>query len=404
MRTSSLDAPGVVLSAVVLSAIGAVFYNVLPLFLGTVQDSRSLSDAAAGTLASAFFLGFTLAAASAYFWIRRMNWRSVTLVFIPIAMGALIAASSIRSLPAMMLAVFFAGAAFSVLYGIGVTVLGDTSQPARWFGLKIAAEAGLGALLLAVFPSTVVTWWGFEGFMLALAVTVLLLAPLLAWLPPRGTKSNSGLPAVPGGNAAAPCRAALRLALAGVLCFLFSTTLVWAQLERLAHEAGFEAVMTGNALSLGLLFAMAGSLLAVALSDRLGSARPLILAGAVILGSLFLLAHADSFPVYRVAVCGFTLALGMGIPYFIHVVAVLDLEGRYVILTVPAVGIGVSLAPAIGGVLSGSGSFLTVLFTGGAATLAAVAAALIALHLGRPPAIDRKWMDGNAGQAHDPRL
>ena len=43
------------------------------------------------------------------------------------------------------------------------------------------------------------------------------------------------------------------------------------------------------------------------------------------------------------------LAIGLGITYVITIVADLDMDGRYVVLTVPAIGIGVMIAPAIGG-------------------------------------------------------
>ena len=43
-----MDRFAVILSGIVISAIGFLFYNVLPLFLGTAQDFRELSDQAVG--------------------------------------------------------------------------------------------------------------------------------------------------------------------------------------------------------------------------------------------------------------------------------------------------------------------------------------------------------------------
>ena len=65
--SNPMDRFGVILSGVGASAIGALFYNVLPLFLGTAQDFRELSDQAVGVLGSSFYVGFTLATATAFF-------------------------------------------------------------------------------------------------------------------------------------------------------------------------------------------------------------------------------------------------------------------------------------------------------------------------------------------------
>ncbi len=379
-----LDRFVVILSAIVLSALGAMFYNILPLFLGTAQDFRGLSDSAAGILSSSFYLGFTLTAMTAFFWIRKFSWRAITLLAVPVAIAAMVFAGFAGSYLLMLFGVFVAGGAFSVLYGIGTTMLSDTSHPARWYGLKIAAEAGIGVVLLAVLPGAVIAKWGFEGFMVALAVTVLLVSPMLVGLPVHGIKGIGG--AGPHRNEAMVpgLRIALWLGLCGVLCYLFSTTMVWAFVERMANEAGLGAAATGNVLSLSLVFAIGGSLLAVVLADRFGSGKPIVASGLLMLGAIYLFARMDSLLSFGVAACTFTLTFGLGIPYMVTVVADLDLDGRYVVLTVPAIGIGVSLAPAIGGMLTGMGGYTSILLAGGAGVLISVTLAVLALRSGLP--------------------
>ena len=62
--------------------------------------------------------------------------------------------------------------------------------------------------------------------------------------------------------------------------------------------------------------------------------------------------------------------------------AALDVDGRYVVLTVPAIGLGVMLAPAIGGFLSAQGGHGALLTAAGISVIAALALALTALRLG----------------------
>jgi MFS family permease len=384
LRNNPADAPGVLLAAVTLSALGALLYNVLPLFLGAAQDYRVLSEAAAGTLASSFFVGFTFSAASAFFWIHRFNWRAVTSVSVPIAAAAIVLTGFARSFPVMMATVFIAGGAFSVMYSIGTAVIGDSSHPSRWFGLKIAAEAAMGALLLAVLPGAVIARWGFGGLMLALAAAIVVCSPLLYGLPTHSGKGGGGEVTKPAGPPSSKARIPVWFGLFAGASYIFCTTMIWSQLERFAAAAGFDAVTTGKVLSLSLLFAMAGSLLAAIVSGRFGLAKPLLLAGTSVLLSLSLLSAASSVSEFAAAVFLFSLAFGLGLPFFISTIAALDVTGRHVVLTVPALGIGVLLAPATGGILSGSGGFAPVLALGGLTATIAILLALSALHLGRP--------------------
>jgi hypothetical protein len=65
--SNPMDRKQVILSAVVLSALGAMFYNLLPLFLGVAQDYRELDNQGVGLLSSMFFAGFTLTTSTAFF-------------------------------------------------------------------------------------------------------------------------------------------------------------------------------------------------------------------------------------------------------------------------------------------------------------------------------------------------
>ena len=326
----------------------------------------------------------------------------MTLVSLPLAAVTLALAGFAHSYALMVTGIFISGGAFSALYGIGTTVLGDTSHPARWYGLKIASEAVLGVVLLLVLPGAVIAHWGFEGLTVAMAAVVLVLAPLLLWLPGSGTKGVDASGQRQALTLAPQLRVALWLALAGVLIFLFSTTIIWAFVERIANEAGFDPVATGNVLSLSLVFAVGGSILAMLMGERFGPGKPFAGACLALLVSLFLLARVETLFDYGLAACVFTFSFGLGIPYSITAVADLDIDGRFVVLTVPAIGIGVILAPAIGGYLTGTRGYEAILWAGGVAVLAALVTALTALRIGLPHA--RRTREQMSMDAPDPML
>jgi MFS family permease len=382
--SNPMDRIGVILSGIVISAIGFLFYNVLPLFLGTAQDFRELSDQAVGVLSSAFYVGFTLTTSTAFFWIRKFNWRKLSLFSIPAAAAAMVLAGFAGSYGLMLTGIFLAGCAFSALYGIGVTVLGDTSQPARWYGAKIASEAALGAILLLILPGAVIARWGFEGMMVAMAITMLVLTPLLLGLPSSGSKGADLDGHFQVENLPPVLHRALWLALAAVMIYVFSTTMIWAFVERIANDVGFDPVATGNVLSLTLVFAVAGSLLAMWMGERFGAGKPFAVASTLLLASFILLGRVSSLFDYGLAACVYTFSFGLGIPYAITIVAELDTDGRYVVLTVPAVGVGIMAAPALGGFLTGTYGYESILWVGGIAVAVALTVSSLALRTGMP--------------------
>ncbi len=386
VSSNPMDSKRVILSAVVVSALGMLFYNLLPMFLGVAQDYRELDNRSIGLLSSMFFVGYTLTTSTAFFWIRRINWKTVTWVALAIGSMALLLAGYTRNHGVLMLCIFVAGGAFSTVYGIGTTALGDTSNPARWYGLKISAEAMLGAIMLFLLPGTLISSFGFMGMMTGMVLAVVLLAPALSWLPAMGYTHKE----IEGGQFDLPSqlRLSVWIGLFAVVAFTFSATMIWAFVERMANTAGFEPVLVGKILSLTLLFAVLGSMTAVVIGDRFGSGKPFAAAAMIFLLALTWLASTTSLINYAIGACLLTMGIAMGITYAITIVADLDMDGRYVVLTVPAIGIGVMSAPTVGGLLTSSQEFTAILMVGGVTVIVALMAGLIALRKGLPVVLE----------------
>jgi len=115
-------------------------------------------------------------------------------------------------------------------------------------------------------------------------------------------------------------------------------------------------------LSFNLLVTGAGSLLASALGARC-PAKWLLLGfgGLMVVCDLALLGITD-FPVYLLALCGLGLAVGIGMPVQLGIVARFDRQQRYVPLVAGAQGLGTAIGPALGGMAFDQGG-LAVLVT-----------------------------------------
>lgn len=369
-QKNPLDAGTVIVAALIGSAIGALFYNVLPLFLGTAQDYRGLDNRAIGFLSSAYFFGFNVVTISAFFWIRRVDWTVVVAIGAPLAAVSLVAGTVFGGYAVLLVSVTVAGGAFAALYGVGTTILGDTSNPARWYGVKIAAEAFPGAILLLVLPSTAIARWGFEGTAIGMVVVLVFLSPFLFWIPARGVKGpREPVAGVDVGLVRLPQSPYIWGTLLATLIFFAGASAIWAFVERIGAQGGYDTAAVGVLLSVTLVFAVIGSLLAAVIGGRFGNARPYATGGAAFLLSLLLLDSPADFAQYALGACVLTFAIGLMLPIAVTEIAELDHDGRYVVLSVPAIGIGAMAGPGIVGILSQSGSFRPLILFG-AATVA----------------------------------
>ncbi len=373
------DRARVIVPALAISAIGALFYNVLPLYLGAAQDDRGLGNQEIGFLTAAFFLGYNLVTIWAFFWIRRWNWRRATAAWIPVALLGLGAGTLSESYAVLLIATAVAGGGFAAVYGIGTTVLADTSDPARWYGVKIAAEAFPGAILLFLLPATLADSHGFNGVVMGLLAMVILLSLAAFTLPAAGRNELNELSEADLDRQFLDLdRRAVWAALIATFAFFSAASGMWAFIERMGAQLGFTAEAIGNLLAVSLIAATAGSLMTAWLGQRFGNAGPFIVSSGLFLIALYLLAGEPAFTVYAVGAGVLTFAIGMGLPFAIAEVAKLDSDGRFVILSVPAIGFGAMLGPAAAGTLAESGSFTVVLVVAGGAILVGVAAMLIA--------------------------
>lgn len=376
-----INSRGAITAALAISAVGAVFYNLLPLFIGTAQDQLQLSDQHVGLIGSVFFLGYNLVTISAFFWIRRISWKIICLVSIPLAALSLLGAVIFPGYQTLLVSVFLSGGAFSAFYGVGATALGDTRDPARWYGMKIAVEALAGAVLLFLLPLLVINTWGFNGLLVGMAVTALLALPFVATLPDRGTKDAVHGTSGKRSTLEASHKVAIVLSLLAILCFFVGASAAWSFVERLGNDGGHNRVSVAAVLALTLLFAVTGSLLVAWTSDRFGYFKPHALAMVGYLIALSFLSSSDSLMLYGMGACLLTLSIGVSIPVLIAVTAMLDTLGRYIILSVPALGMGAMLGPGIAGLLTGGVSYTPILFFTGVSGVVSLLLVGLALYL-----------------------
>lgn len=352
----SIDAPKAIFSALALSAIGAIFYNILPMYVGAAQDFRGWSMSDTGLMGALFFVGYTAVTISAFFWARKVNWRHVCLISAPIAAAALIATGYIDSYALNALLIIIAGGASSAIYVIGTIAIGDTSNPPKWMGAKIGAETALGGIFLILSPSFIVGPFGFKGIVYAIAIIMLASIAFLLFFPKKGSKGiedeTGSTLEISGAEALS-----LWLLLAAVVVFFTGQSAIWSFLERMGNTSGFDPQTVGTILALSLGAAMLGAFSEAAIGSRFGFRKLVMFSLLLYVLGMAIIYLTNGVMAYAVGTLVVTYSVGFGVPALMAAVAFLDRGGRYIILAVPALGLGAIFGPAIAGfILEGIGN------------------------------------------------
>lgn len=365
------DAKLVIIAALAASAIGALFYNALPLYLGTAAETKRLTSEETGLIGTLFFFGFNIAGFSAFAWVRRVHWRTVSLMLLPVALIALYWSDQTDSYPLFLVATTIGGAAYGGLYCIAGVVIGDTSTPERWYGVKTATESIAGMILLTVLTSSFLPSNSFSETAMGMGVATLLLAPLL-WFLPRAWQKKEAVAAASGAPRGGSV-AGVACALAVVLVFYAGNSGIWAFAERMGANSDFDPAAVGGLLGLTLLFGIGGSLAVAAIGHRFGTALPFTVSAGMVIVALICLSVPKDFTFYAVGMCLYMIGWSAGVPLALAEVARLDGDGRYVALGAPALGIGSMIGPGVAGMLYHDGSPVAVLVFSFAAMLLSIA-------------------------------
>ena len=301
-----------IIPALAASGVGAMFYNILPLYIGAAQDAYSLTSFQAGTLGTAFFAGYNLATISAFFWIQRVNWRVATLFWLIITFIGLIAGLFATSFQTLLLTVLISGMGFAALYGMGTRVLADTSDPSRWYGVKVGVEVMPGAVLLIVLPTTLLPSMGISGVIWGMIGMSVLLSFALITMPEDGAapsdKASISQQATASSEAPFQGRSwPVWIALACTCIYFAAASAIWSFLERMGASGGLSTAEIGNVLALTLLFATLGSFLTGWLGSRFQNINPFLISVLILIASLVLLADFAGPGQYATAACIFSL-------------------------------------------------------------------------------------------------
>jgi predicted MFS family arabinose efflux permease len=342
-QNSAVNDTWSIVAAIGCFAIAVQVFMIMPVYVGALADSYGFDNRQLGWLTSSELSGQAIAILIALFWIRRLSWRVIMLWSALALMACNLLSVYVDGAYTLLLLIRgLAGFAVGSILAIGCTLLGDTAQADRNFGLLIGAEVFFQVVLFALLPAYVADY-GVNAIYCVLAISAVIMLLLSVLIPDQGSRHNSD--SVGGkGSFRLPM-----LGLVGTVIFFAGIMLVWSFIERLGIARGIGPAEIGKALSISGVVSLVGALSAAALADRLGRLLPMLVGIAGILLSYWVLATQTSYWSFVLAASLLAAFWNFWLPYQMGAVAAVDLAGRYVVLIPFAQSLGVAVGPVIAG-------------------------------------------------------
>jgi len=345
----------VMLSAAMLFAIAVMPGAVSPGIVGAAANSLQLPESQLGILIGLYFAGLGIVSATAYLWIRRVNWRIFCSIGIVLMGASFILMGMTESYPTLLFLMTVVGAGAGLFSAPSMTILGDGIKPENGFSAMIIFSVVGAAILLALFP-IVAESGGFGSVMNLLGGSTLATLLLIPLIP-----VNNKIEEIPNESDTVKLekfsffndrmtQPILSLLVMVLFCFSFSGS--WAFFERIAYYAALPATATGQALAIGTMFGAIGAPLAAFFIKRIPMYYCYFITILItVVTLLFLNISSLTSMLYLILVCSFQFWINAGFCLIMAQTAQVDKIGRFVALIPAAEAVGGIFGPMINGLI-----------------------------------------------------
>lgn len=331
--------------------IGSLGFVGLPFMLGATIDQLGLSSAQAGLLGTAEFISIMLGSFAVSPFISKVPRKWIALGGALLAIAANIICSLVHPLDYQTALILraLAGAGCGLSLAAGNATVANARDPERMAAHMSTLFVAMMVVSCLIFPWAAARW-GYAGVYLSLAGLMLLLCPLLLWLPQHARQDVEQSDHVHAASGAGVI-AAMAILFA-FLIYAMRDMSAWAFVERLGVEAGYTPAQVGKLLSVQAMVGITGPVIASLLGSRWGLARPVVL-GIVAAGATyyFMLLFPGSSVVYTTSVLFLAGTYYFTQSYLIALAAELDRQGRIVAAAGGFLSAGAAIGPVLGGYL-----------------------------------------------------
>ena len=329
-----------ILAASALGNAGLLMIYFAPVLVGAVDEQLQLTDFQKGLFGASDLIGYAIASLSAYFWIRKVNWRTTGLISLVIlTVGNLLSPlmPEIYSLVAMRI---FTGIGQGIAVALTLAIFGDTEKTDRNLAIYLVLSLVVGIGILPFLPN-LVSINGANPIYWSQVISAIVAIPFVLWAIPKqglvqeekGTTTKLSFP--------------VQLALLGIIILYVGYGGLWVLAERFGDLSGLSPQVIGDSLTISLVVGLVALLLTIFVADRFGRMIPILLSLVTLIIFSLVLFWDKSANGFLIAVCAGNFGINLVIPYISAVIDDLDDSGKGVAMVPAMYSIGLFLGPIV---------------------------------------------------------
>jgi predicted MFS family arabinose efflux permease len=332
------------LSGLATAPVGYLVLLFLPVYLEVVGINLSLTDQQIGWLASTDSIGLALATFIFSIFIKKVNFRKVLLVGVVVTVVGNLLSALTQDFLVLCLIRAITGLGEGLIVAVGISALGMTQNPNRWFGFYTAAMVVVQAIGLVLVP-IIYDYYLLSGVFIGLALFYLLPLAVIKLLP---CKSNDYEIA---GGALKPKfkqpNKLLNLALISLFFCYMGFSGVWAYMSLMGTRVGLTLSFVSQSLAISMIAGLFGAIFFALIGDmskRIGLMLISLIAMALSLWGL----DSDLTELrYLVALCIFSFFWSIASARLSAAISDVDHSGQYISAAQTVLGLAYILGPIL---------------------------------------------------------
>ncbi len=343
-------------------AMSALSYlNFLPGLVNALAGGIGFSDAAAGQIVALNGYGALCGSGMAIFLLRRIRWRPLLLLCLPVLAAMDISSVWLNTVDEMLSWRFAAGAIGGLAFGLVVAQLAKQTNPDRAFGTLLFLQFSLGSVVMVLLP-TLEAQFGADAVFWLMAILSILSLLLLLALP-----ASIEQPTRPTAAAVNPLARRhwwhATLLLLAIALYQLAASAIWAYVGLIGLAAAISpAHVNSNIAATGLL-GLLGALLPIVAGQRYGR-QPWLLASITLsVSAAILLNFASQHWLYLLAMALLFFAWPAIQAYLFAVSAALDGSGRLATSATLVASVGLATGPLMASQLLAPDNFSQLLYS-----------------------------------------
>ena len=349
------------LSGLATAPIGYLVLLFLPVYLEVVGINLSLTDQQIGWLASTDSIGLALATFIFSVFIKKLNFRKVLLVGVVITVAGNLLSALTQDFLVLCFIRSITGLGEGLIVAVGISAIGMTNNPNRWFGFYTAAIVIVQAIGLALVP-IIYDQLSLSGVFVAMALFYLVPLIVIKLLP----RKSDDYKAEEGSKTKQYKQPSnlLNLGLVGLLFFYMSIGGVWTYMSLMGTSANLTLSFVSQALAIAMFAGLIGALFFAFIGEHGKHTGLLFISLLMMALSLWVLNKGLTEIRYLASLCVFSFFWSISGARLFAVISDVDHSGKYISAAQTVVGVGYILGPILASTLVKTSSYSDVIMMG----------------------------------------